>query len=268
MTDVILYGGRVRLTFDEAAHSYAVSVDGGEPELVPSVTQILGVIDKPALPRWAAKETAEYVARTLKPGVALDEIAIKNLVKDAKAAPWRKSGDAADIGTLVHAFAEDHALGKSPSLPHNEAARNACARFLEWWEANDVQPVAVERKVYDIRRKYAGTVDLLALINGNLAVADYKTSTGIWPEYALQLAAYAEAWETETGDGVEERWCLRFGKDGTFETKRYDWKSMRYDWDEEVYLPHADLLAFEAALSLHHWQQSTKSKGGAARKTA
>jgi ATP-dependent exoDNAse (exonuclease V) beta subunit len=258
LTDVTLYGGRVRLTFDEAAHSYAVSVDGGAPELVPSVTSILKVIDKPALPRWAAKETAEYVGRTLKPGVMLDEIAIKNLVRDAKRAPWDKAEEAADIGSLVHRFAEDFALGKDPALPVEARARRAVDQFLGWWNANHVEVIAAERKVYSEEFRFAGTVDLVARVNGRLAVVDYKTSTGIWPEYRLQLAAYASAWGEEQDENIVDRWCLRFGKDGAFEAASYPW------WEGAGFrAAQTDLDAFAAALSLYRWQESIKKRSAA-----
>ena len=45
------------LKFYEASHRY--KLDG---QWVPGVTTILGVLDKPAIPKWAASQVAEYVA--------------------------------------------------------------------------------------------------------------------------------------------------------------------------------------------------------------
>lgn len=248
-TNVSLYNGAVRLTFDEAAHSYAVSIEGGDPVLVPSVTTILKVIDKPAFPRWAAKMVCEHLAGCLKPGEALDEIQIANLLKDAKAAPWRRADDAANIGTIVHSFAEEWALGNRPPPPINPQARNAADAFVAWWESNDVEPVAVERKIYSRDHGYAGTVDLIAGVNGKLTVADHKSSSGIWPEYRLQLSAYAQAYAEETGQEAEQRVCLRFGKDGAFETAVYSGPDDLRDWQ-----------GFRSALTLYDWQESIKPK--------
>jgi hypothetical protein len=55
---------------------------------------------------------------------------------------------------------------------------------------------------------------------------DFKTSSGIYPEYALQLAAYKMAWKEEHGiDDSEDRidrWIVRFcKKSGVFETKQF-----------------------------------------------
>lgn len=249
-TDILLYNGTVRLTFDEAKHSYAASVDDGEPVLVPSVTQILKVIDKPALPRWAAKMVCEHLQGALKPGEALDEVQIGNLLKEAKAAPWRRADDAANIGTIVHSFAEEWALGNRPPPPINKEARNAADAFVAWWESNDVKPLFTERKIYCRSYGYAGTVDLIAEVNGEHIIADFKTSTGIWPEYRLQLAAYQFAFEEEVKLlAIDRRVCLRFGKDGAFETAEYGEDSMGEDF-----------AGFTAALTLHRWQESIKPK--------
>lgn len=245
-TEVKLYGGEVTLTFDEAAHSYMAN-----GTLCPSVTQILKVIDKPALPRWAAKEAMAYVEANLKPGQALDEIQIANLCREGKAAPWKKASDAADIGSIVHRFAEQWALASLPgvprqtvALPVNPLARQAAEAFLQWWENNHIEVIAAERKVYSLNENFAGTVDLIARVNGKLTIADFKTSTGIWPEYRLQLAAYLEAYGEES-EYAEQRLCLRFGKDGAFESALYD--SGRSDW-----------RGFLAALALYRWQESIK----------
>ena len=45
------------LKFYDASHRY--KLDG---EWVPGVTTILGVLNKPALTKWAASQVAEYVA--------------------------------------------------------------------------------------------------------------------------------------------------------------------------------------------------------------
>lgn len=46
------------ITFNEAAHSYTVN-----GEAVPGVTSVLGLLNKPALPPWAAKMTVLGIAR-------------------------------------------------------------------------------------------------------------------------------------------------------------------------------------------------------------
>jgi len=52
-------------------------------------------------------------------------------------------------------------------------------------------------------------------------VPPVKTSTGIWDEYFLQCAAYAEAVRHVHGEAVEGAWILRFDKKtGEFEAAK------------------------------------------------
>jgi len=41
---------------------------------------------------------------------------------------------------------------------------------------------------------------------------DWKTSSGIWPEYALQVAAYAQAFKETYGETIDKAYIVRFSK--------------------------------------------------------
>jgi ATP-dependent exoDNAse (exonuclease V) beta subunit len=58
--------------------------------------------------------------------------------------------------------------------------------------------------VYSARHRYAGAIDALAYREGELVALDWKTSKGLYPEYALQVAAYAKAIEEMTRQQVTE----------------------------------------------------------------
>lgn len=60
-------------------------------------------------------------------------------------------------------------------------------------------PIASEQLVFSGEHVYAGTADLIGTVNGRLAILDIKTGRGVYPEYKLQLAAYAVAWGEMTG---------------------------------------------------------------------
>ena len=66
--------------------------------------------------------------------------------------------------------------------------------------------------VFSAKYRYAGAMDAIAYRDGSLVALDWKTSNGIYPEYALQVAAYAKALEEMTGNPVTEAWTVRFGK--------------------------------------------------------
>lgn len=229
MEKTLLYDGAIELVFDEAKHLYFVN-----GQVVPGVTTPLDKhLPKPWLAPWAAKMCAEYLEANLKPGETLDEIQLKRLAKDMKMSWRRKGEDAADIGTLVHKFAEDHALGKNPTLPINKQARNGAEAYLAWLQENHVEVIFAERRVYSRDFEYAGTVDLVARINGALEVVDYKSSNAFREDFAYQTAAYQQALREELGWDFERRRCLRFDKEtGLFETKPYedfhnDWRIFR-----------------------------------------
>lgn len=215
-----LYSGRVLLEFDEKKHIYTV---GGVKQL--SVTGITDIINKPALMYWAVNCTLEHIEANLKPGQSLDEIQIKTLLADAKGANRRVSQKAADIGTLVHAYAEafikaELGMGTHPEYPINEAIRNGVDAFTQWWDQFHVVPVASEEKVYSEQYSYAGTLDLDAEVDGKRCIVDFKTSSGIYPEMWLQTAGYQLAREEELNTRYDGRWIIQFSKaDGRFKAE-------------------------------------------------
>ena len=104
MDVVKLYDGTVELEFDSERHVYLANgkkVDG--------TTGILNIISKPALVPWAAKCTADYIEEQWKPGVAYDEIQIKEILKLAKNAHRHKKERASDVGSLVHQWCDAYA---------------------------------------------------------------------------------------------------------------------------------------------------------------
>lgn len=212
-----LYDGAVVLAFDEDRHEYTAN---GKP--CPGVTTILKVVAKPALVGWAVKCCAQYLLQNLQAGT-VDEVQITQLAERMKRNYRDVMGEAAAIGTIVHAYAEKHFKGQKPKLPVNEAARNSIEAFIGWTKAHEVKPVAMEYRVYSLAHNFSGTGDLRAYIDDKLTCADYKTSTGIWPEYFLQNEAYMIASEEEDAklrhDG---QMVLRFDKTtGRFETSEF-----------------------------------------------
>jgi ATP-dependent exoDNAse (exonuclease V) beta subunit len=139
---------------------------------------------------------------------------LENILLQAKKAHRQKKTDAADIGTRVHeviqAWVESdgkldpaevcptlfYNLFKSktadltPEMILNAQARQGLEAFIAWGEFHDVHVLAWEEVVSD-GEYYAGRYDMLATIDGNVTLLDFKTSTGIWDEYWVQVNAYA-----------------------------------------------------------------------------
>lgn len=157
-----------------------------------SVTRALsGGIPKPALEGWFKRTTAEY---------AVDNKAIwEQLPRDTAVDLIRRESDrvrdaAADRGSIVHAVLEAAATVARPDTtwqPDLAGYVDAGLRFLDEWQPDIVW---VEVTVFSDQHLYAGTFDLLAHLPGlGLAILDWKTSSDIYPETGLQLAAYRYA---------------------------------------------------------------------------
>ncbi len=157
----------------------------------PRVTQILSIKSKPGLD-YFFKEMENYSSAE----------AVK-----------QKS---AEEGSLVHATIES--VVKDEKTPVPETIRPSIAAFEKLRRERGIifVPEFMERLVWSGRHRYAGTIDALGMVDGKFGVIDVKTSTGFYPEYNLQTAAYVSALqEIETKKAVdlprdiETRWILR-----------------------------------------------------------
>ena len=102
------------------------------------------------------------------------------------------------------------------------------------------ETVGVERRLYSPTLRYAGTLDYLFKIEGVLSILDWKCSQSPAPATALQVAAYAAAYEEETGEKIRRRYCAALSPRGTYELIPYT------DRD--------DISVFRSALAVYHWR--------------
>lgn len=172
---------------------------GWGDETFHSVTTILGALGKPWLGAWAAKMVAEYAVEYRAEWESLPKAGAVRLLKGA---PWEKRDAAGSLGTAVHDAIEALVLGQTPpEYPEPVAERMShFDRFLA-----DYRPefVASEAAVFNRKYRYAGTLDGIARIGGETLLLDVKTSKDVYPEYALQLAAYRFAEFLGLPDGSE-----------------------------------------------------------------
>lgn len=164
-----------------------------EPIKYVSVTSLTGLLPK-NLVWWAGNAVAECAFNQQDQWKHLPTR--EERIEYVRRAHQRIKESAADLGTEVHKFVEAHNLGTpTPTWPLPVKARMGhFARFVE-----DFSPriEAAETKVYHRQElgdcHYAGTLDMIAEIDGALAVIDIKTGKSVWPEAALQVNAYAYA---------------------------------------------------------------------------
>lgn len=185
------------LKFAEKSHRYWLD---GRP--ITGVTTLLGKgLPKPAIPYWAAKSVAEYVADNPEGVEALRATGRNSMIAALKGVPWEKRDQAAVRGTDVHALAEQIIHGAEVDVPEHLVGHvEGYARFIDTF---GVEPLLTERAVASRKWWYAGTFDLIGRIGDEVWGLDLKTSKGVYGETALQVAAYMTA-EFYIGDGGPE----------------------------------------------------------------
>jgi hypothetical protein len=187
----------------------------GHKNLWSITTIIKGGLPAPALISWGIWAVARYAVANVKRLYAMwtaaegDEDAVDQVVKWLGGSPYREKTAKAEIGSFLHAVAQAKALQKPE--PKTPEALTPLLGSLAQFEA-DWQPVweMSEATVYNVAESIAGTLDGIgrfngprvpAALRGKLLLADYKTGgeidlydpskdRGIYPEAALQMAAY------------------------------------------------------------------------------
>lgn len=141
--------------------------------LVPGVTTITGLLHKPALVPWANN-------------LGLQGINVRSYVDEK-----------ARAGTLAHEMILAHFKGEKANTSDYtsveiDLAENAFLSFLEWEKNKKIEPIYIEHSLVSERHGYGGTFDLLATMDSEICLMDFKTGSGIYREYWLQLAGYMQ----------------------------------------------------------------------------
>lgn len=150
---------------------------------------------------------------------------IEWITKKASQAHRRKSKEAADIGSIVHDYVYHYEhkmpfdMSRIDNHPDKDKINRCLKSFLKWKSSNKDELIMAEEIVCSPTYWFAGKFDKLVRRNNMTILLDYKTSSGIYPEQFIQLGGYTKAideWLNIIVDGIE---IVRFGKDGSFETK-------------------------------------------------
>lgn len=81
-------------------------------------------------------------------------------------------------------------------------------RFQEFWTIHKPELVGSEIHVFSDQYEFAGTIDLVLRINGELWLLDIKTNNQIAPIYNYQVAAYNQAWNELFSEKIQRRGIL------------------------------------------------------------
>jgi len=184
----------------------------GFSEPFPSVTTVLGIINKPALVPWARNMALESVKETLYDHLeeSVESQWVEDIIEQARRRPDQIRDQAADFGTRAHILIEQIIQGLEPEIPAE--MEPVVQSFTSWRQDAGLDIQLTETMVYSGKYRYAGAMDAVAYQGGTLVALDWKTGNGLYPEHLLQVAAYAKALEEMSGEPVTEAWAVRFGK--------------------------------------------------------
>ena len=166
-------------------------VDMKEKEQYPSVTSILGeTVNKPFLTYWRDGRTRS----TLK--AHLGEVLSEQIINDAMNSSKKEAANGAELGSILHDAIDGYLKGDESAMDVPDQLMPAAMAFMDWRSENsDWKYLESETAVfYKGELKYAGTIDaLFEDRKGNLIIVDWKTSSDVYNDNLMQLAAYSRA---------------------------------------------------------------------------
>ena len=234
------HGKDVDLEYNDEKHTYMV-----EGKQVPAVTRIVDAVSPKNLTEWAAKAGADWWLNNY-----TDDVEMQAIMYDGiRYAHKEISKEAQNIGSDVHKWIERHIRSKMDDghlfVEYPDDVKVSMENFHKWLAMADkrgIEWLGSEKKIYSKVWNYAGTIDALAKINGELYVIDFKTSAKIYKEYYLQVYGYAQA--------VHE--MINWGDD----SNKYYPKGMivRLDKNEDKFQE----VAFECEPRVFHYALSLK----------
>lgn len=201
-----------QLKRDERMHTYTY---GGQP--VPGVTTVM----------------ADYIGQ------------------DFSMVDPRVLAEAALLGRRVHRMVEldvQGMLGIGPPVTSADVDFDLIVYFDSWrdfWQRSGFKPLMAEAFVYSARYGYAGQMDLLGEMNGELILPDLKRVARVSRTAAVQTAAYEQAaretFQKLIGDRPIKRAALQLKKDGR--------------WELHPFTAGYDMRVFLSCLTIHNFKR-------------
>ncbi len=220
--------------------------EGGE---YPGVTSVVGMLPKPALQYWAAKKVAE---------AAIEKGTVTGRdIGWLKAAPRRDLNQAADRGSSVHDTLDRLVNGETVDIPDDE--RGYIDGFYQFCDRYDPNFIKTEETVHGTfgEHGYCGSFDAIIDIDETWLI-DFKTTrSGIHPEVAIQLSAYANAQEIIHPDGSSEP-MPKIDRFGVLWLRPEEWAFVELNVTQDP----TDRIfqTFGALLATWHWDNGLKKK--------
>jgi len=160
--------------------------DARKKGLLPSVTNVIGILEKPALTAWKCEQAILSALTLPRLPDEPDQDFAHRVVTDSD----ETRDKAAGFGRDFHSACSDYLQGKPPSVPISHLTHFEV--WKEWADAN-VEKVWMTEQIV-VGRGYAGTTDLVADLKGiGRSVVDFKTRTPQKLKSGFKLAPYFDS---------------------------------------------------------------------------
>ncbi|HXJ92654.1 MAG TPA: hypothetical protein VMT20_07200 [Terriglobia bacterium] len=221
-SELQLYEG-FTVEYRDASHRYWLLEGDDGRRAVPSVTTILGILDKPALRRWQGNLDAAAVLTLEREGKlqGVDPDGAAQIARERGLGAEARRDAAGTRGTAIHDALEAYCTeGKVPALAdfpedHKGYVQGLCA----WLSDARPEPLIVERIVGSPRYGFAGRLDLIAMVGGKRLCCDLKTNrSGYYPESHAQIAGYRLTFPECGIEDVDGGMIVQVAADGSYET--------------------------------------------------
>lgn len=207
----------------------------GKTTVYGGVTTILRQHEKDNLIQWAVNLTVKW---------ASDNAALLLSKSDADVMRWGKyrhndvRDERAEIGTHIHEYIEAE-LNEEWLLP--ELTEEEASAVNQWHRFTNEHEVGAQLTEVTLWGDgYAGTADLLGLVDGKMTLSDTKTSKGTYWSHEMQISALARAnfmliegedgfWEEVDIPKIEQYGILHLRPD-YYDPLKETWTDAFYNW--------------------------------------
>ena len=163
--------------------------------LFPSVTTVIGILDRPQLTDWKLEQVAAAAFNTLVIP-KLNYSTLEDWTKFILDKAFEQVSDAADLGTSIHAAIEAWAQGK----PYDDALKPYVDAVAKWCAAEEITFLSNEEILVSEAHGFAGTADGAIRCKRGTGILDFKsrkTKLGVpatpYDTQPMQVAAYHAA---------------------------------------------------------------------------
>jgi len=242
------------IKFSPKSHRYKL----GDLYLI-GTTTVLGCRRKEFLQWWTVKEMYKFLGEQWNIEKTYTAKEKEELLLLGKKAWTVKKDKALDSGSIAHILVQKSIIAKVRGLDNfwffqylPEQTRievsNSYQAWLDWEKTHKIEYLVTELVMGSEVHYVGGTVDVVAIVDGQLELIDWKTSSQLSDDVVLQLASYKMMLiEGGVDNGIRRR-AVRFDKSG----KGFEDYLVESNYEK-------DLECFLALLRVYRWQRDFKS---------